>query len=101
MTDPLSYEPNPKHGQKGRPTPKGVSSPSPTNGQAALDNSVQIKLTSPRRVGVDKVNGEIVVLDQHLPARYHGHVRPWDDLTPKMKIALIDAGLVDKKGAIL
>ncbi|MFW4262330.1 polymorphic toxin MafB class 1, partial [Neisseria meningitidis] len=38
-----------------------VKSRAPTNGQAALDNSVQVKSTSPRRVGVDKANNEIVV----------------------------------------
>jgi|SRR6516225_2281209 hypothetical protein len=97
----MKYEPNPKHGRQSRGTAKGVSSPAPSNGQEALDNSVQIKPTSPRRIGVDKVNGEIVVLDEHLPGRFHGHVRPWNDLTSAMQNALKDAGLVDKKGNIL
>jgi hypothetical protein len=96
-----TYEPNPKHGQQSRGTPKGVSSPEPTNGQVALDNSVQIKPTSPRRVGVDAANGEIVVLDQHLPDTFHGHVRSWDDLTAQMQNALRDAELVGRKGNIL
>ncbi len=97
---PLDYEPNPKHGPQSHSTAKGVASRAPTNGQAALDNSVQIKLTSPRRIGVDRSNGEIVVLDQHLPDRYHGHVRTWDDLTQPMQNALKNAALVDKQGNI-
>lgn len=96
-----TYEGNPKHGPKPRGTAKGVSSPAPADGQAALDASVQVKPTSPRRVGVDKANGEIVVLDEHLPGRFHGHVRQWDDLTPQMQRALNDAGLTDKQGTIL
>ncbi len=98
--DPLFYDPNPKHGPQARGTVKGVSSPAPKDGQAALDNSVQVKASSPRRVGVDRANGEIVVLDEHLPGRFHGHVRSWDDLTPQMQNVLKDAGLVDKKGNI-
>lgn len=69
------YEENPKHGAQARGTAKGVSSKAPTDGQAALDNSIKIKSTSSRRVGVDKANGEIVVLDEHLAGRFHGHVR--------------------------
>lgn len=74
-------------------------------GQEALDSSVQVKLTSPRRVGVDKINKELVVLDQTLITPegievYHGYVRAWEDLHPDQKKALQDAGLVDKKGKI-
>ena len=97
---PLDYEPNPKHGAQSHSTAKGISSRAPTDGQTALDNSVQIKQTSPRRIGVDPSNGEIVVLDQHLPDRFHGHVRNWDELTQAMQNALRGAGLVDKQGNI-
>jgi hypothetical protein len=99
--NPLSFEPNPKHGPQSRGTAKGVSSAGPKDGQTALDNSVQIRPSSPRRVGVDRANSEIVVLDEHLPDRFHGHVRTWDDLTVQMQKALKDAGLVDKQGRIL
>jgi len=92
------FEDNPKHGAQSRGTPKGVSSKAPLNGQAALDNSVQVKSTSPRRVGVDKDNNEIVVLDEHLAGRFHGHVRPWNELTMAMKNALTNAGLTDRQG---
>jgi len=95
------YEENPKHGAQPRSTSKGVASKAPKDGQAALDDSVQVKTTSPRRIGVDKANGEIVVLDEHLPGRFHGHVRSWDELTPQMKGALSDAGLTTKQGRIL
>jgi hypothetical protein len=97
----MKFEPNPKHGQRSRSTGKGIASAAPADGQTALDNSVQVKPASPRRIGVDKVNGEIVVLDEHLPGRFHGHVRDWDGLTSAMQNALRDAGLVDKKGNIL
>ncbi|KID54195.1 polymorphic toxin-type HINT domain-containing protein [Neisseria meningitidis] len=75
-----------------------VKSRAPTNGQAALDNSVQVKSTSPRRVGVDKANNEIVVLDKTQTfnngfAEYHGHVRSWQDLHTDQKNALKKAGL--------
>ena len=82
-----------------------IKSKAPKNGQEALDSSVQVKLTSPRRVGVDKINKELVVLDQTLITPegievYHGHVRAWEDLHPDQKKVLQDAGLVDKKGKI-
>ena len=60
----LEFQASPKHGTSARNTSKGVASRGPTNGQHALDNSVQVKNTSPRRVGVDRANGEIVVFDQ-------------------------------------
>ena len=50
----------------------GGKSPKPLNGQAALDNSVQIKPTSPRRLGYSE--NQFVILDQTSPGLYHGHV---------------------------
>jgi hypothetical protein len=91
---PWVFEPNPKHG----PVQRGNVSPAPTNGQAALGNSVQIKDTSTRRVGVDPSTGQIVVLDEHLDGRFHGHVREWDELTTEMQNTLKRNGLVDRKG---
>ena len=78
-----------------------MSSAAPKDGQTALDNSVQVKPSSPRRVGIDRTNNEIVVLDEHLPGRFHGHVGAWDDLTTQMQNALKSAGLVDKQGRIV
>ena len=77
----------------------------PKNRQEALDSSGQVKLTSPRRVGVDKINKELVVLDQTLITPegievYQGHVRAGKDLHPDQKKVLQDAGLVNKKGKI-
>jgi hypothetical protein len=91
------FEPSSKHGSKDR----GNIRRGPTNGQEALDESVQVKDTSTRRVGVDKENNEIVVLDETTPGVFHGHVRTWDQLTTPMKDALQKAGLVNKKGKIL
>src|SRR5205823_2339228 len=93
----LVFEPAPYHGE----SPSGGKSAGPKNGQEALDNSVQVKDTSPRRVGVDKANNEIVVLDQTSPGKFHGHARAWGELTSEMQNALKNAGLTDARGNIL
>ena len=62
------YEDAPYHTSTGN----SVKSPKPIDGQAALDNSIQIKPTSPRRLGYS--NGQFVVLDETRPGLYHGHV---------------------------
>ena len=95
------YKDAPYHGKNDN----SVKSRAPINGQAALDNSVQVKSTSPRRVGVDKTNNEIVVLDKtqtfnNGSAEYHGHVRNWQDLHADQQNALKKAGLVNSKGKI-
>jgi hypothetical protein len=91
-----TFEPAPYHGK----ADNAVKSRGPTNGQIALDNSVQVKPSSPRRVGVDRQTGEFVVLDrtQKQNETYHGHVRAWAELHPDMQRALIDSGQVDKSG---
>jgi hypothetical protein len=76
-----------------------VKSKAPIDGQAALDNSIPLKDTTDRRVGIS--NGEIVILDKTSEGVYHGHVRSWDDLSEKMKAVLRKAGLVNKKGKII
>jgi hypothetical protein len=105
------YEPSPKHGATERQTTKGVSNRAPKNGQDALDHSVQVKDTSPRRVGIDYEEGEFVVFDEtHQPGQqapmqstgvYHGHVRTWDQLDQPMQNALIRAGMTNRNGKIL
>ena len=94
------YEGSGKHGGEVRGTTKGVSSPAPSNGQAALDNSIQVKPTSPRRIGVDRATGEIVVFDQTSPGVFHGWVPGWDNLHQDMQRALIKAGMVTQKGKV-
>ncbi len=95
------YKDAPYHGT----TDNSVKIRAPTNGQTALDNSVQVKPTSPRRVGVDIANNEIVVLDktrflsEHVD-EYHGHVRDWDALDNKQQSALIKSGKTTRKGKI-
>ncbi|EXF93630.1 toxin [Pseudomonas fluorescens HK44] len=84
------------HGKTDNP----VKSKGPVNGQEALDNSVQVKPTSPRRIGVDPGTKEFVVFDRTGGDVYHGHVRSWDKLHQDMKNALIKAGTVDNKGNI-
>ena len=82
-------------------TSNAVKSKAPTNGQNALDVSVQVKNTSPRRVSVDYKAGEFTVFDQTSSGIFHGHVRGWKDLTSQMQNALRKAGMVDRKGNIL
>ena len=72
------YVPSPKH----HPNARGWVSPAPTNGQAALDLSTQVKSTSPRRVACEPSSGEFVVLDQ----------------TSDMQNALVDQGVVNRRG---
>jgi hypothetical protein len=92
----LEYEASKKHGT----TSRGNVSAGPRNGQSALDNSIQVKDTSPRRVGVDYQTREFVVFDQTSPGKFHGHVRTWQQLTQEMKNALVKSGLVSSSGKI-
>lgn len=93
----LTFEPNPKHRGKKR---RRVSA-QPTDGQAALNNSVQISERSSRRVGVDRENEEIVVLMEHLPGIFHGFVVEWNELERGVQRQLQDIGLVTSRGRIL
>jgi len=82
------YEDASYHTTKSNP----IKSARPTNGQHALDNSFHIKDTSPSRIAVS--NDEFVVLMQHKPGHFHGHVRTWNQLEDKMKSILQKAGIV-------
>ncbi|HEV2482494.1 MAG TPA: RHS repeat-associated core domain-containing protein, partial [Puia sp.] len=93
----LEYEPASYHGREDN----AIKSKAPTNGQDALDMSVQVKETSPRRVGIDYEKKEFVVFDRTQGDKYHGHVRSWQDLHTDMQNALKKAGMVDNKGNIL
>lgn len=97
----LEYEASPKHGTRPYETARGVSNPAPRNGQDALDASLQIKDTSPRRIGIDYQSQEFVVFDQTRSGVFHGHVRSWDELDQPMKNTLQRAGTVDGRGRIL
>ncbi|MFL0063188.1 RHS repeat-associated core domain-containing protein [Tenacibaculum maritimum] len=92
------------HSSKDRKTSKGGKSKKPKDGQAALDNSTQVKDSSPRRVGASE--GELVVIDRTrvLPdgaEEYHGHVRKWKDLHVDQQNALKNAGITNSKGKII
>ena len=93
----LEFDAASYHGKKNTPR----KSKGPENGQEALDNSLQVKPTSPRRIGIDPATNEYVVFDKTAGDVYHGHVRPWDKLHQDMKNALIKAEKVDNKGNIL
>jgi hypothetical protein len=82
-------------------TDNAVKSKGPANGQETLENSIQVKPTSPRRIGVDPDTNEFVVFDRTGGDVYHGHVRPWDKLHQDMKNALVKAKKADNKGNIL
>ncbi|MFN8510689.1 MAG: hypothetical protein U0Z75_09095 [Deinococcaceae bacterium] len=93
-------ESSPKHHQNSR---GGFASTPPTNAQETLKGSILIKPTTSRRVGVDKRTGEFAVFDEthNGSGIYHGHIRKWEDLTQEMKNALLNSGVVNKKGKIL
>lgn len=93
----LTFEPSPKHRSKKH----GRVSSQPTDGQAALDNSVQISERSTRRVGVDRENKEIVVLMEHLPGIFHGFVVEWKELERGVQRQLQNLGLVTSRGRIV
>jgi len=93
----LRYEDAPYHGTTGN----SVKSKRPTNGLEALNNSVQVKPTAPRRIGIDPQTKEFVVIDFTEDGTYHGHVRPWEALHQDMKNALIKANKTNRKGKIL
>ncbi|MFC0548286.1 DUF6531 domain-containing protein [Kutzneria chonburiensis] len=103
-----------KHGRSERQTSRGVSSRRPTNGQAALDRSIDPDPDNPavfRRYGVDHENGEIVVLDRHhyeedkdgniTKEYYHGHVPDPDTIPSKIMTMLKRNGMVGKKNRVL
>jgi RHS repeat-associated protein len=93
----MEYEAASYHGK----VDNAIKSKAPVNGQEALDLSVQVKETSPRRVGVDYATNEYVVFDRTQGNTYHGHVRSWADLHSDMQRALIKSGMADKKGKII
>jgi hypothetical protein len=97
------YESGGKHRSQEYTISHGPVSIEPTNGQNALNNSVQVKETSSRRVGVDIENGQIVVFDETHPGKniFHGHVRSWEELTQMQRNALIRANWVDRRGRII
>jgi hypothetical protein len=81
----------------------------PTNGQNALDNSVQysrdVEGRFGGRVGIDPETGEIVVMmnNGHIEGqdpKYHGHVRSWDELNQEMKNALIRNKMAKPNGRL-
>ncbi len=78
----------------------GLKSKAPSNPEETLNDSVQIKDTSPRRIGVDSKTGEINIFDSTNDGTFHGHVREWSELTQDMKNALIQAGKATPKGII-
>lgn len=94
----LKYVNAPHHHQNSN----GKKSPAPTDGQAALDTSVEIGGESKTRVSVN--NNEIVVLNRTQNNEYHGHVRTWRQLESEGKVgqkimnALIKNGLVNNAG---
>jgi len=81
--------------------------PQPTNPND-IENSIQIKETSPTRISVNPETGEIDVWHAEntvdpatgLPD-YHGNKQTWDKLANDQKRALIKAGLVDKNGKVI
>ena len=92
------FEASPKHTTRSRNTSRGIASRGPINGQVALDNSVLIKETSTRRLGVDIENQELVIFDQTRDGIFHGHVRTFEQLDQVQRNILIEQGIITKKG---
>ncbi|GAA1149984.1 RHS repeat-associated protein [Kitasatospora gansuensis] len=107
-----------KHGSSSGSSGKGEVSRAPSNGQAALDRSIDMDPDNPnvtRRLGVDHENDEIVVLDRHreisdphgnVTEYYHGHVQskyPSKSVTQGDLTKLKKAGMIDniKKQRVL
>lgn len=108
-----------KHGSSSSSSGKGEIGRAPSNGQAALDRSIDLDPDNPnvtRRLGVDHVNNEIVVLDRHreIPDKngnivkeiYHGHVQssyPSKSVTQGDLTKLKKAGMINniKKQRVL
>ncbi|UIX31614.1 DUF6531 domain-containing protein [Streptomyces sp. GQFP] len=103
-----------KHGSGSSSSAKGEVSRAPTDGQAALDRSLPLgDPNNPdrfRRVGVDHVNNEIVVLDRHrkildkdgniVKEIYHGHVQssyPSPAVKENDLTALVKAKMINNK----
>ncbi|MFJ1760391.1 RHS repeat-associated core domain-containing protein [Amycolatopsis sp. NPDC088138] len=105
-----SYDASGKHLGSERPSSRGPNSAEPANGQAALENSVQIKDTAPRRVGMSE--GEVVILDRTrvVPCGctvedgfnelFHGHVRSNIATDPGMAKAFSVLNKAIRKGLI-
>ncbi|MFD5559081.1 DUF6531 domain-containing protein [Kitasatospora griseola] len=107
-----------KHGSASGSSGKGEVSRAPSNGQAALDRSIDMDPNNPdvtRRLGVDHGSNEIVVLDRHreitdakgnVTEVYHGHVQskyPSKSVTQGDLTKLKKAGMIDniKKQRVL
>lgn len=84
-----------KHGGTPRPGPRGTISSLPSNGQAALDNSVP---TGGQRIGYDPITGELVIFKNHYTDEkkcikyWHGYVVTQSDLTSGQWKSGRDAG---------
>lgn len=107
-----------KHSSRAGSSSKGEVSRAPSNGQAALDRSIDMDPNNPdvtRRLGVDHENNEIVVLDRHrevtdqhgnVTEYYHGHVQsryPSKSVTQGDLTKLQRQGMIDniKKQRVL
>nr|WP_221353041.1 DUF6531 domain-containing protein [Streptomyces sp. REN17] len=103
-----------KHGSSSSSSAKGEIGRAPANGQAALDRSLPLgDPNNPakfRRVGVDHVNNEIVVLDRHrfetdkngkiVKEIYHGHVQasyPSNAVKENDLTRLVREGMINNK----
>ena len=84
-----TYDDAPYHGQSGQVGPRGMKSPAPKDGAAALRNSYRVSENAPRRIGVDPINKQFVVLDRTAEGLWHGHVRTWEELSQTMRNTLV------------
>lgn len=98
------YEDAGYHHKNSNGNSKNGKSPSPKNGQKALNNSIELLGDGTGRIGVSE--GQIVILSKTLSGKYHGHAISLKEfLSAKtfhgMLKKMIEAGLMDTKGNIL
>jgi len=98
----MLFEPSPKHGRTKQQSHNNASA-EPKEPQESLNRSHPLSPNTSRRVSANPETGEFSIFDETYNGTniYHGHVRTWRELTPRMKSVLIKSGEVSKKGKIL
>lgn len=96
-----TYENASYHNRLAQAGLRGVKSPAPKDGAAALQNSYRVSYNAPRIIGVDRANREFVVLDRTREGVWHGHVRTWYQLSQAMRNALIRNRITNPRGDII
>ena len=82
------YEDASYHHQNSR----GLKSPSPLDGQGALDNSIKISEESRQRIGYS--SDQLVQFKQTSPGSYHGYTVSFESLSHELRNRIIVSGIM-------